>query len=120
MSWWVYMIITAENTLYTGITTDVARRWKEHTSQKTGAKYFRRSKPTYISFIETQESRSSASIREAHIKKLTRTQKDQLITEFYSRTLHHAELLQLSEKNIPLLSIDISDLMTRRLTEKSL
>jgi putative endonuclease len=72
--WYVYMILCSDDSLYTGITTDVARRFDEHSSQK-GAKYFRGRSPREIVFIEGGHSRSSASQREAFVKKLSRVEK---------------------------------------------
>jgi putative endonuclease len=78
MSWFVYMIEVSDNTLYTGITTDLDRRFKQHLDGK-GAKYFHGRKPVKIVYTESNHDRSSASVREAAIKKLTREQKKQLI-----------------------------------------
>lgn len=79
MSWFVYIIEGSDTHLYTGITTDVKRRWNEHLNLKTGAKYFRGRKPKALVFVESCENRSIASKREAHIKKLSRVEKLQLI-----------------------------------------
>ena len=81
MSWSVYMILCSDSSLYTGITTDVGRRFRQHASQK-GAKYFRRCQPRYIVFIEEGHSRGSAARRERAIKQLSRDGKLQLIAEY--------------------------------------
>lgn len=78
--WSVYIILCSDRSLYTGITTDIDRRYQQHSSQK-GAKYFRHCQPERIVFIEAGHSRSSASRREAAIKKLTRDQKQKLLIE---------------------------------------
>jgi len=78
--WSVYIILCSDRSLYTGITTDINRRFQQHSAQK-GAKYFRHCQPERIVFIESGHSRSSASRREAEIKKLTRDQKQKLLTE---------------------------------------
>jgi len=80
MSWFVYMLRCSDNSLYTGITTDVERRFAEHIIGKTGAKYTRARKPIMIVYKETHASRSAALIREAAIKRLTRERKEALIT----------------------------------------
>ena len=80
-NWWVYMIRTCDGQLYTGITTDIQRRWQEHTSGKGGARYFRTRKPQRVCLLEDHPSRSSASKREAEIKKLAKTAKEQLVAE---------------------------------------
>ena len=77
--WYVYIVRASDETLYTGITTDLERRLAEHQSGKAGAKYFRGRTPLEMVFSESSPSRSSASKREAEIKKLTRTQKLSLI-----------------------------------------
>lgn len=79
--WCVYIIRTNDNQLYTGITTDVQRRWREHTSGRAGARYFRGRTPEALCYLETHHSRSTATRREADIKRLTRPQKDCLIRE---------------------------------------
>jgi len=78
MSWLVYIIICSDNTLYTGITTDLQRRFDQHAAGR-GAKYFRGRKPLQIVYQESGHTRSSASIREAEIKTLSRIEKNLLI-----------------------------------------
>ena len=78
MGWQVYIILCSDNTLYTGISTDAERRLSEHAC-KLGAKYFRGRKPQRIVYLESGHDRSSASRREAAIKRLSRTCKDKLI-----------------------------------------
>ncbi|WP_281242496.1 GIY-YIG nuclease family protein [Desulfuromusa kysingii] len=76
--WHVYMILCSDDSLYTGITTDVQRRFDQHVAG-AGAKYFRRCSPQQVVYLETGHNRSSASRREAQIKKLTREHKKDLI-----------------------------------------
>lgn len=73
------MIRTERGRLYTGITVDVLRRWQEHCSGKTGAKFFRSDAPAALCLVESGFTRSSSSQREAAIKKLSPAQKRQLI-----------------------------------------
>jgi len=77
-NWFVYMIHCTDGSLYTGITTDVDRRYVEHELQK-GAKYFRGRKPKQLVYQESVHDRSAASKREIQIKKLSRANKFQLI-----------------------------------------
>lgn len=77
--WYVYIVRASDETLYTGITTDLKRRLAEHQSGKAGAKYFRGRTALEIVFTESSATRSTASKREAEIKKLTRAQKVSLI-----------------------------------------
>ena len=83
MNWYVYIIKANDNSYYTGITTDVARRFQEHTSGVRGARYFNGRTPLKVVFQEDRHTRSSASKREAEIKKLTRLQKESLILSSY-------------------------------------
>ncbi len=77
--WWVYIICASDERLYTGITTDIRRRWQQHLNGRQGAKFFRGRQPQRLCLLEPQADRSSASKREAAIKKLSRRQKLQLI-----------------------------------------
>ncbi len=76
--WFVYIIHCTDDSLYTGITTDIERRYTEHSMQK-GAKYFRGRKPKQLVYQECGHDRSTASKREIEIKKLSRANKLELI-----------------------------------------
>jgi putative endonuclease len=76
--WQVYIIVCSDNSLYTGITTDITRRFSQHCSGR-GAKYFRGRDPQRLVFLEGGHNRSSASRREAAIKRLSREKKWQMI-----------------------------------------
>ena len=78
MNWQVYIILCTDNSLYTGITLDIERRLSEH-GGALGAKYFRGRKPQQVVYLESGHTRSSASKREAAIKKLKRAEKVILI-----------------------------------------
>ena len=73
------MIRTQCGQLYTGITTDMQRRWHEHLTGKGGARYFRGHTPHKIAYIEQHVDRSQASRREAALKKLSKPAKEALI-----------------------------------------
>ena len=79
MSYFVYILRCSDDTLYTGITTDIKRRVKEHNSSDRGAKYTKLRRPVEVVYSEESESRSSASKREYEIKKLKRQEKMELI-----------------------------------------
>ena len=80
MSWTVYILRTASGRLYTGITTDLARRLAQHRGARPrGAKALRGDAPTGVAWSEPHPDRSSASRREAAIKKLARAEKLALI-----------------------------------------
>lgn len=78
--WTVYILRCADNSLYTGITTDVERRLQEHNEcNKRGASYTRARRPVQLVYHEQVDSRSAAGRREAAIKQLTKQEKEQLI-----------------------------------------
>ena len=80
-NWCLYIIEANDASLYTGITTDVERRFNEHLSGVRGARYFNGRRPVRILYREDGHSRASASRREAAIKKLSRHAKQCLIAE---------------------------------------
>lgn len=79
--WHVYIIRCSDDSLYTGITTDVERRFRQHAMGK-GARYFRGRLPMQVIYQECGFSRSSATAREARIKKLSRSEKLLLVGGF--------------------------------------
>ena len=72
--YFVYIIECADRTLYTGITTDVGRRFEEHRIGK-GGNYTRTHKVIKVLYTEKHTDRGSALRREAEIKKLSRQKK---------------------------------------------
>ena len=79
-SWFVYILRCADSTLYTGITTDVDKRIKQHNgADKNGAKYTRQRRPVQLVYQESSDSRSNACKREYSIKSLKKIQKESLI-----------------------------------------
>ena len=78
MNWQVYIILCSDDTLYTGITTDLQRRFDQHAAGR-GAKYFRGRQPTQVVYHESGHTRSTASTREVEIKTLARAEKRILI-----------------------------------------
>ena len=78
--WWVYLLQCSDQTLYAGITTDLNRRVQEHNGEiRGGARYTRARRPVRLVWCEPSESRSAASQREAAVRRLSRSQKEQLI-----------------------------------------
>ena len=77
-TWQLYIIQTNTGKFYTGITTDLTRRFSEH-KKKKGAKYFRLENPKEIVFTETCKNRSEATKRELEIKSFNRKEKLRLI-----------------------------------------
>lgn len=78
--WFVYMVRCADDTLYTGITTDVRRRVGEHNSNKLGAKYTKARQPVTLVYSEEVATRSLALRQEAKLRKLSRSAKLALAT----------------------------------------
>jgi len=76
--WFVYIILCSDDTLYTGITNDVRRRFEQHASGR-GAKYFYGRRPQRIVYLESGHDRSSATQRELQLKKLSKREKTRLI-----------------------------------------
>jgi len=78
--YYVYIVECADETLYTGIATELARRVEEHNSSEKGAKYTRVRRPVTLVYSEEYPDRSTASKREYEIKKkMNRVQKLKLI-----------------------------------------
>ena len=76
------MLKCADGTLYTGVTTDVTRRVAEHNGEGTkgkGAKYTKARRPVMLVYQEPALDRSASQIREAQLRKSSRTEKQKLI-----------------------------------------
>lgn len=76
--YYVYILQCPDKTLYTGITTDVARRFKEH-QLGVGARYTRAHGAKKMIYSEGVKTRSAALKREAAIKKMSRAEKLALV-----------------------------------------
>lgn len=77
--YFLYIIKCYDETLYTGITTNLKRRITEHNSSKFGAKYTASRRPVKLVYSKKFKNRSTASKEEARIKKLKRVKKLELI-----------------------------------------
>ncbi len=78
-NWFVYMLRCADNSLYTGVTTDLARRVNEHNGEKSVTRYTRVRQPVALVYQESADSRSHACQREAQIKKLAKAEKEAML-----------------------------------------
>jgi putative endonuclease len=78
--YYCYILRCADDTLYTGVTTDLARRIDEHNAGR-GSRYTASRKPVRLVWSEEHPDRSSAQKREAKIKRWSRLQKETLIDE---------------------------------------
>lgn len=90
--WYLYILRCRDDSLYTGITTDVEKRLKVHRSGK-GAKYTRGRGPLKLVYREECVSHSDALKREVQIKRLPREEKLKLLDEF--------EKMSENEKSLP-------------------
>ncbi len=79
--WFVYVVECSDGSLYTGVTTDVSRRVHEHNHTSKAAKYTRARRPVTLRYWIDFATRSTACKAEAAFKKLTRPQKNVVISE---------------------------------------
>jgi uncharacterized protein (TIGR02453 family) len=84
MAWHVYVARCGDGTLYTGITTDPARREAAH-NEGRGASYTRARRPVRLVHVEPAADRSAALRRELTIKRLSRHEKERLVTRSTAR-----------------------------------
>ncbi|NOS81879.1 MAG: GIY-YIG nuclease family protein [Nitrospira sp.] len=87
MKWIVYILECSDKSLYTGITTDLARRLEEHRTGR-GAKYTKYRNPLKVRYTEPRRTKGAALTREAAIKSLTRSGKLTLIAAQPTTPLH--------------------------------
>lgn len=78
--WFVYILRCADSSLYTGITTDLKRRLTEHNAKQSVTKYTRVRQPVTMVYQQEVDSRSAATQRELQIKKLTKQQKEAMLS----------------------------------------
>ncbi|MCQ1059143.1 GIY-YIG nuclease family protein [Photobacterium sp. DNB23_23_1] len=82
--WSVYLIRTAANQLYCGVTTDVERRFNEHQSSKRGAKFLKGKGPLQLSWSECVGDKRLAMQLEYRIKRLPKRTKEQIVAGCFS------------------------------------
>jgi putative endonuclease len=87
-SWFIYIIRCADDSLYTGVTTDLERRINEHNAGKTAARYTRARRPVSLVYQESAPDRTTACRREYQIKQLSRLEKQRLLVSFHSSDHH--------------------------------
>jgi len=81
MAWTIYILQCADGSLYTGITTNLARRMNEHESGIKGARYTNGRGPFQLMYQAHCRDRAEASKLEISIKALSRTKKLALISQ---------------------------------------
>ncbi|HIL98587.1 MAG TPA: GIY-YIG nuclease family protein [Pseudomonadales bacterium] len=79
--WFLYVVRCSDGSLYTGVTTDLERRIREHNTSKRGAKYTRSRRPVELQLSMPYSSRSEAQKAEARFKKLSKREKEKVIDE---------------------------------------
>lgn len=78
-SWWVYMVQAQNGNLYTGISTDPERRFRQHVSGRGGARFFNSSPASALVWRQRCASHSEALRREIALKKLAKKTKEALV-----------------------------------------
>lgn len=99
MKWYIYLLRCENSSLYTGITTDVEKRFQVHKNGK-GAKYTKIFKPIKIEIAFETESKSSALKIEMYIKKKAASKKTQLISYPENFILEIREKLSLEIRKV--------------------
>ncbi|WP_440291898.1 GIY-YIG nuclease family protein [Halopseudomonas sp. Lyrl_26] len=79
-TWWVYMVRAQNGHLYTGVSTDPERRFRQHASGKGGARFFNRSPAQALVWQHRCVDRSDALRREIAVKKLAKPAKEALVS----------------------------------------
>jgi putative endonuclease len=79
MTYFAYILICKDGTLYIGSTNDLEKRLYGHNNLKSGAHYTKVRRPVHLAYKEGFETFSEAKKREAELKKWTRSQKLNLI-----------------------------------------
>ncbi len=79
--WFVYMLTCRDQSLYTGMTNNIERRFKMHSAGK-GARYTRARLPLELVYHETCRTRTDAMVRECAVKALPRKKKLSLVAQF--------------------------------------
>jgi putative endonuclease len=78
--WYLYIVRTVDNSMYAGISTDVARRFREHLAQgRKTAKYLLAHKPLSLAFSQALGDRSLALKVEYRFKLLSKKEKDRIV-----------------------------------------
>ena len=74
MTWVVYMILCSDGSIYTGMSSDMERRWNEHSETK-GSKYTGSHRAVKLLWAESHKDEESAEKREMQVKRWTRRKK---------------------------------------------
>ena len=85
--YYTYILECADQTLYTGCTNDLVKRFKEHNESRRGAHYTKIRRPVTLVYAEIFASLTAARAREAEIKRFSREEKLQFISRKHSRII---------------------------------
>ncbi len=84
--WTIYILRCADNSLYTGITKNCAKRVAEHNAGgKLAAKYTRARRPVFLVYAEHAATRSDATRREYEIKQMDKKAKEILVSGYKAK-----------------------------------
>jgi len=86
MAWFLYVVRCNDDTLYTGVTTDLQRRLAEHNHSRRGAKYTRSRRPVELVYWLDYADRSEVQKAEYKFKKLSKREKEEAISERLKNT----------------------------------
>jgi len=79
VGYFVYILTCSDGSFYTGITSNIEKRLKQHNGiLKGGSTYTRSRRPVKLKYFEKLNNKSQALKREAEIKKLKKTEKEKL------------------------------------------
>lgn len=117
--WHLYLLECADGSLYTGVTTDVARRYVEHEAGK-GARYTRSHKPLSLLASAPVGTRSQALKAELAIKRLPKEQKPGAVRSLAARTHHEQERSSSMNKSELIEAIAKSAALTKADAERAL
>ncbi len=79
MKYFVYILLCADGSFYTGFTTNLEQRLHAHNTLKSGAKYTKTRRPVVLKYSEELSSHSLALKRELNLKKLSHSAKVKLV-----------------------------------------
>ncbi|WP_338885627.1 GIY-YIG nuclease family protein [Xenorhabdus sp. TH1] len=96
-NWSIYLIRTRDGSLYTGITTNISRRFRQHAAGK-GAKYLRGRDPLMLVYQSQIGDKGVALKVEYHVKKLSKQQKERLVIDQPICIITYLTKIGLSEK----------------------
>jgi len=99
MIYFVYMIRCKDDSLYTGITNNISKRWEQH-RKGTASKYTKARGPVSIEYIETMKNKSEAMKKECFIKKKTKRFKENLIKEMKMNEMEIEKELERLDKEL--------------------